>query len=98
MPTLTATQRPPTLSPPAERLHTPLLLQALDSAWFPWVWMALWAAAQVGHALVSWHFVATGAALLSSDDPGAGLHLYATHPQLQIGPFTFLAAAPLSGL
>jgi len=60
--------------------------------------MALWAAAQVGHALVSWHFIATGAALLGSDDTGAGLHLYATHPQLQIGPLTFLAAAPLNGL
>jgi len=35
---------------------------------------------------------------LSSDGPGAGLHLYATHPELQIGPLTFLTAAPLSGL
>jgi hypothetical protein len=60
--------------------------------------MALWAAAQLGHMLVSWHFVATGAALLTSDDARAGLHLYATHPELQIGPLTFLAAAPLSGL
>jgi len=70
----------------------------LDAAWFPWVWMAIWAAAQVGHSLVSWHFVATGAALLRSDNAGAGLHLYATHPQLQIGPLTFLAAEPLNGL
>ena len=60
--------------------------------------MALWAGAQAGHALVSWHFFATGAALLSSDQTGAGLHLYATHPQLQIGPLTFLAATPLNGL
>jgi len=60
--------------------------------------MALFAGAQVGHALVSWHFFDTGAALLSSDEPGAGLHLYATHPQLQIGPLAFLAATPLDGL
>ncbi|MEP7192539.1 MAG: hypothetical protein ABI903_06705 [Actinomycetota bacterium] len=60
--------------------------------------MAAWAAVQAGHSRVSWHFFTTGAALLSSDDPGAGLHLYATHPQLQIGPLTFLAATPLNGL
>src|SRR5665811_17916 len=65
---------------------------------FPWAWMALWAGAQVGHALVSWHFFATGAALLSSDATGADLHMYATHPQLQIGPLAFLAATPLNGL
>lgn len=47
---------------------------------------------------MSWHFFTTGAELLSSDEPGAGLHLYATHPQLQIGPLTFLAATPLNGL
>lgn len=47
---------------------------------------------------ISWHFVTAGAALLGSDDTGAGLHPYATHPQLQIGPATFLAAAPLNGL
>jgi hypothetical protein len=103
---VTTTRRSPTLSPsvehrptpPVERQPTHFPFEALDSAWFPWVWMALWAAEQAGHALVSWHFVATGAALLSSDGPGAGLHLYATHPELQIGPLTFLTAAPLSGL
>jgi hypothetical protein len=98
MPPVTTIQRPPTLTPQVEHRQTHFLLALLDSAWFPWVWMALWAAAQVGHALVSWHFIATGAALLGSDDTGAGLHLYATHPQLQIGPLTFLAAAPLNGL
>jgi len=47
---------------------------------------------------VSWHIFADGASLLRSADPGAGLHLYATHPQPQIGPLTFLAATPLNGL
>jgi hypothetical protein len=95
---MTGAQHSPGLSPPAEHRHGRRLLQGLDSAWFPWVWMALWAAAQVGQALVSWHFVATGAVLLTSDEAGAGMHLYATHPQLQVGPLTFLAATPLNGL
>jgi hypothetical protein len=98
MPPVATILRPLTLSPQVEHRHTHFLLKLLDSASFPWVWMALWAAAQVGHALISWHFVATGAALLTSDHSGAGLHLYATHPQLQIGPLTFLAATPLGGL
>jgi hypothetical protein len=97
MSSVTAIRRPLDLSPIEHRPpRSPL--KVLDSAWFPWVWMALWACAQVGHALVSWHFVATGAALLSSDGPGAGVHLYAAHPQLQIGPLTFLVAEPLAGM
>ena len=91
-------QRSPTLTRVVEHRQTRLVLRWLDAPWFPWVWMTLWAAGQAGHALVSWHFFTTGAGLLSSHDPGAGLHLYATHPQLQIGPLTFLAATPLNGL
>jgi hypothetical protein len=33
--------------------------------------------------------------LLLGDDQGQGLHLYAAHPELQIGPLAFLAATPL---
>src|SRR5665647_1860961 len=95
---ITATRRAPVPSPPLEHRQPFFLLRWLDAVWFPWVWMAIWAAMQVGHALVSWHFVATGAALLSSDGTGAGLHLYAAHPQLQIGPLTFVAATPLNDL
>jgi hypothetical protein len=98
MSSVAVTQQSPDLSPPFEHQRPFFLLRWLDSAWFPSVWMALWAAAQVWHALVSWHFLATGAALLSSDETGAGLHLYATHPQLQIGPLALLAATPLNGL
>lgn len=74
------------------------MLRWLDSAWFPWAWMAIWSAGHAAQALVSWHYFTTGAALLSSHSPGAGLNLYATHPQLQIGPLTFLATATLNGL
>ena len=98
MSSVAATQHAPRLSPPLERGRSVFFLRWLDAAWFPWAWMALWAGVQVGHALVSWHFFASGAALLSSGGSGAGLHLYATHPQLQIGPLAFLAATPLNGL
>ena len=98
MSSVALTQRSPSPSPPLEHQQPFFLFRRLDSAWFPWAWMALWACAQAGHALVSWYFFTTGAGLLSSDETGAGLHLYATHPELQIGPLTFLAAAPLNGL
>jgi hypothetical protein len=99
---VTATQLTSSLtgssSPSVERRQPRFLTRWLDASWFPWVCMALWAGAHVGHALVSWHFFTTGAALLSSGKTGAGLRLYASHPQLQIGPLTFLAAAPLNDL
>lgn len=43
----------------------------------------------------SWHYFALGGQLLFGDDPGQGLQLYASHPELQIGPLTFLVARPL---
>jgi hypothetical protein len=98
MSALATAQRAPAASPQVAHRKPAGPLRWLDAPWFPWVWMALCSAGQVGHALVSWHFVATGAALLGSGSAGAGLHLYATHPELQIGPLTFLAAAPLNGL
>jgi hypothetical protein len=97
MSSVTVAQRSPDLLSPFKQRQRFFLFTWLDSAWFPWVWMALWGGAQVGHTLVSWHFFATGAELLSSKESGAGLHLYATHPQLQIGPLAFLAAVPLNG-
>lgn len=43
----------------------------------------------------SWHYFALGSRLLFGDDPGQGLQLYASHPELQIGPLTFVVARPL---
>jgi hypothetical protein len=93
---LTDTLRTAVLSSARAR-RPPAPLGWLDSAWFPWAWMSLWALAHVPAALVSWHFVVSGSRLLLSPGQIGGLHLYATHPELQMGPLTFLAAAPVSG-
>jgi hypothetical protein len=65
----------------------------------PWIgigaWTAIWAWAQSSPSGLSWHFFATGSRLLFG---GSGLRLYAEHPDLQIGPLAFLAAAPLTHL
>src|SRR5450631_308767 len=98
MSSVATAQRAPAATQHEQHRQPFFLFRWLDAPWFPWVWMALWSAVQMGHALVSWHFVATGAALLRSDQAGAGLHLYAAHPELQIGPLTFLVAAPLNAL
>lgn len=79
---------------PPRAVRAPRRLGWLDSRWFPWVWMAFWAALHVPTALVSWHYVMTGAALLRSAAPDGGLHLYAAHPELQMGPLTFLVMSP----
>lgn len=45
----------------------------------------------------SWHYFATGAhALFALGSTGGGLHLYHAHPELQIGPLSFLVAAPFA--
>jgi hypothetical protein len=41
---------------------------------------------------VSWHYLRTGQQLLFNQVPGGGLALYANHPELQIGPVSFLVA------
>jgi hypothetical protein len=43
----------------------------------------------------SWHYFTQGSRLLFGDDQGQGLHVYAAHPELQIGPIAFLVATPL---
>lgn len=66
----------------------------IERPWFVWAWMALWSAVHAGTALVSWHYVMTGATLLRSSARDGGLHLYAAHPELQMGPLTFLVVSP----
>ncbi|MGW4562862.1 hypothetical protein ACWEN3_10775 [Streptomyces sp. NPDC004561] len=56
------------------------------------VWTALWFVVAERHAAVSWHYLRTGEELLFGQQSGGGLALYANHPQLQIGPVSFLFA------
>lgn len=59
-------------------------------------WAALWVLPHLWRPTISWHFFDAGARLLfESDTSGGGLGLYAAHPNLQIGPLAFVAAAPL---
>lgn len=67
--------------------------------WFIlWPWSAAWAAWHLHGAGQSWHFFASGGRLLLSGGPGGGLHLYAAHPQLQIGPLTLTISGALESL
>ena len=59
-----------------------------------WPWALAWVAFQASMAGQSWHFFAQGGRLLFANAPGAGLQLYAAHPDLQIGPL----ALAVSGL
>ncbi|MFE1754118.1 hypothetical protein [Streptomyces anandii] len=65
------------------RWHTALLT----------AWTALWFLVAERHGAVSWHYLRTGEELLFSQVPGGGLALYANHPELQIGPVSFVVAA-----
>jgi hypothetical protein len=66
-----------------------------DRVWrWLWAWTGLWTLIQAKGAGGSWHYFAQGSRLLFADDGGEGLHLYAAHPELQIGPLTFLMARP----
>lgn len=55
-------------------------------------WTAVWFVIAERHGAVSWHYLKTGEELLFNQVPGGGLALYANHPELQIGPVSFLVA------
>ncbi|MEU7054687.1 hypothetical protein [Streptomyces sp. NPDC046197] len=55
-------------------------------------WTAAWFFVAERHGAVSWHYLRTGEELLFSQVPGGGLALYANHPELQIGPVSFVVA------
>jgi hypothetical protein len=57
-------------------------------------WTVLWFAVVQPHGGFSWHYLRTGGELIYAG-PGradGGLNLYAHHPELQMGPVSFLAA------
>jgi hypothetical protein len=60
------------------------------------IWTAVWMVPHLWRPGVSWHFFDLGARLLFSNASDGGLHVYASHPMLQIGPLSLLIAAPLS--
>lgn len=57
-------------------------------------WTVLWFAVVERHGGFSWHYLRTGGELLYAGRhrPDGGLNLYAHHPDLQMGPLSFLAA------
>ena len=63
-------------------------------------WTVLWSAAHAQSAAYSWHYFSLGARLLTSPSSvhGAGVHLYAAHPELQLGPLTLVAAEPFQAM
>lgn len=56
------------------------------------LWTVVWFFVAERHGAVSWHYLRTGQQLLFNQLPGGGLALYANHPELQIGPVSFLVA------
>lgn len=52
-------------------------------------WSTLWAAAAAWQGMYSWHYFVTGAKVVGS--PG-WVHVFSTHPELQMGPLTLIAA------
>jgi len=64
-----------------------------------YVWTALWGMVAAWGGGYSWHYFAQGADLLSDPgNQGGGLHVYAAHPDLQIGPLALLVAMPFQAL
>ena len=57
-------------------------------------WTVLWFAVVQRHGGFSWHYLRTGGELLYAGRhrPDGGLNLYAHHPELQMGPLSFLTA------
>ncbi|MGI5134431.1 MULTISPECIES: hypothetical protein [unclassified Streptomyces] len=58
-------------------------------------WTVVWFAVVERHGGFSWHYLRTGGQLLYEGPSGrgdGGLNLYAHHPELQMGPVSFLVA------
>ena len=83
-----------TAGPPAVSLVSSALDRLTRSTW--WIFAVAAAGFAILHrgvwAGAGWHWFVTGAHVLFSP---AGLHLYAAHSELQIGPLTLVAVAPL---
>src|SRR5260370_23242799 len=71
---------------------------ALWAWWVLGLWSGVWVGLRAHPVGQSWHFFAEGGLLLSSGGPSGGLHLYATHPALQMGPLALAVSAVLRGM
>lgn len=74
--------------------HVPVIRQRGHLALLA-VWTVLWFALVEPHGGFSWHYLRTGGKLIYEGASGrgdGGLNLYAHHPELQMGPVSFLAA------
>jgi hypothetical protein len=58
-------------------------------------WTAWWVHGQAHPSGISWHFFRDGADGMLA---GSGLHVYAQHPTLQIGPLAFLVASAIGAV
>ena len=59
-------------------------------------WVVLWTAASMISPGRSWHWFDTGARALLAGGASGGLHVYHSHPELQIGPLSFVVAMPFT--
>jgi hypothetical protein len=60
------------------------------------VWACIWVGVHAAHLGGSWHYFRLGARVMVHGGLVGGLHVYAAHPELQIGPLALLVALPLS--
>ena len=92
------------LTPPRQQhddVAAPALVVRTASRRKVWVvlaaWTGFWALLAGQGGAYSWHYFALGAHLLTHPGvAGGGLHLYGSHPELQIGPLALALAVPLS--
>ena len=56
-------------------------------------WVSLWAIAAAWGGMYSWHYFVTGAQMIGSPQ---AVHVFAAHPELQMGPLTLWTALALA--
>ncbi|MCW2598893.1 MAG: hypothetical protein JWM02_722 [Frankiales bacterium] len=61
-------------------------------------WTLFWALVHTPGGGYSWHYFSLAARLLTGSGPASGLHVYAAHPELQIGPLAMAVAVPIRAL
>lgn len=89
--------RPRSESSPVQLPHRTVERRGISRVWLALLaWTLIWSVAEAFGGLYSWHYFFTaGQALSHPAMAGGGLHVYAAHPDLQMGPLTLVAAAVL---